>query len=674
MSTSYLPLRNSLPPQVFQGFNAGMTVKRILDLPQFEQTADAITKAGKRLILKSKEQVEEIARANPSFANTMQAIDRLDAYESTESHRIHLLQNVSPSDEVRKAAQDVSIEFQDWAVEKAYHPGLYKAVKAFAATDPKLEGEDKKLLEETLTDYKRIGLDLPQDKQNELKDLQKQLSQIETDFSQAINDYEDELWVKESELSGCDPEFIKNLKVNEKGERRVTLQYPDYLPVMEFCRSEDVRKQLTIKKYKTAQTVNVERLNKMIELRDKIAALLGYKSYNHYVIEERMAKSPERVLTFLNQFEERLKVKGDKELEELRRLKAEVTGQETPHFFAWDYLFYSTLYKKKYFNVDLMELKDFFPLENVLQGMLSVMADVFGLKFVEQKKGSFPTWHEDVRLFVVNDESGALVGAFYMDLFPRPGKYGHAAAFGLVEGYLRDDGSYQAPVEAMVCNFPSNSPSLLSHSEVETFFHEFGHILHGVVTRAKYVKFSGTSVAWDFVEAPSQVLENWCWDADILNRIARHVKDPSKKISKDFVEKMSKAHKAGMGMFYRRQLSFAKADLEFHTSGEVKNSTDIMNRVLSETFLPPPSDTAFQAGWGHMVGYASGYYGYAWADVMAADMFSLFKKNGLLDPATGRRLRAEIYEPGSGRDELESLEKFLGRSLSDEAFFEQLGV
>jgi Zn-dependent oligopeptidase len=402
--------------------------------------------------------------------------------------------------------------------------------------------------------------------------------------------------------------------------------------------------------------------------------MLGYPSFNHYVIEDRMAKTPESVLKFLDRLEQSLKLKAAEEKKTLAALKASETKNPQAELKVWDYNYYSSLYKKKTYNVDLAELKKYFPLSSVLPGMLNVFSDLFGLTFEEQSAGTFSTWHSSVRfIHVIDSATKKLLGAFYLDLYPRPGKYGHAAAFSVVNGKLMANGTYSAPVGAMVCNFSATPPSLLSHSEVETLFHEMGHILHGILTVSRFEKFSGTSVAWDFVEAPSQILENWCWDAATLNRLAT-LPPGAEPLTDDFVKKLDESQKAGMGLFYLRQVAFAKSDLAFHAEGETKDSTSIMNKILTETFMPPPPNTTFQAGWGHMTGYASGYYGYAWADVMAADLFSFFKKQGLMDAQLGLKLRSEIYAPGSSRDENDSLQAFLGRPLSDKAFFENLGL
>ncbi len=647
----------------------------ILEIPTFEKNPEAIWNSVRTLIARGKEIVAKIGTQSDSsltFSSTLGALDDLSFDETVVINRIHLLQNVSPDEAIRKTAQEAYNEYQNWAIERAYDPHVYAKVMTYSKTPEaaKLIGEQKKYLEETLRDYRRLGFELAADKKESLKELQKKLSQLETDFSQFINDYEDEVWVTKEDLDGLDEDFIRGLR-SENGKYRVTLQYPDYLPIMEFCKNEALRKTLVLKKLNTATKTNKTLINEMISLRDQIARTLGYKAWNHYVLEERMAKTPERVNAFLTNFEAKLKPKAQIELNELRRLKREETGDPQAEIQLWDYGYFASKSKKLKFQIDAQKLKEHFPLQTVLAGMLKLVEKLFSLKFTELPKGTYETWHEDARLIRVDDaKSGEGLGYFYMDLFPRSGKYGHAAAFGLTPGKLLTNGKYQRPVCAMVCNFPSQSPSLLAHGEVETLFHEFGHILHGILTRAQFNRFSGTSVAWDFVEAPSQIMENWCWDPKILEMIT-----PSdKKIPHEMVDRMNEAKKAGMGLFYLRQLSFAKTDLALHDAGDQKDADSLMKRIVSETFLPHPEETSPAAGFGHMVGYASGYYGYSWADVMAADMFSLFKNVGLLDEKTGLRLRQEIFEPGSSRDENVSLEKFLGRPLSQEAFFKDLGL
>ncbi len=652
--------------------------KSVLEIHPFEDTPESISQVIDDLITLGDKTILEIGSQDKSkvtFESTIRALDDSSWHEKNITSRIYLLQNVSPDENIRRAAEVAMVKYQNWAIERSYDPKIYAVCKAYESQKKApLETEDEKLFQETMRDFRRLGLDLPEEKQIKLKDLQKKLSQLETEFSSAINEYHDEIHVSKEELDGLDDLFLKGLSQTDDKKYKISLQYPEYLPVMEFCKNESIRKELYIKKLNTACNTNSTRLQQMVDLRQEIAGLLGYPSWNHFVIEERMARTPERVFHFLDDFEKRLRPKADKELKALKSLKAEETGQSMTDISSWDYYYYSSLYKKKFYNVDTKELREFFTLDQVLDGLFALIEKLFEIKMLEAPKGSFPTYHEQVRLFKVKDKHNAEIGAFYLDLFPRKGKYGHAAAFGIIDGKLKADGVYQRPVKAMVCNFSSEAPHLLSHSDVETLFHEFGHIFHGILTWAKHSRFAGTGVAWDFVEAPSQILENWAWQYDILKTIAKHYKDPSKTLSVELVAKMNEAQKAGMGMFYLRQLSFAKADLRVHGPGKKSDVVQVISDTVSQTFLPLPPNTAFAAGFGHMVGYASGYYGYAWADVIAADMFSLFKKAGLTNQELGLRLRKEIFESGGSRDENISLEKFLQRPLSYDAFFEGLGV
>jgi Zn-dependent oligopeptidase len=313
--------------------------------------------------------------------------------------------------------------------------------------------------------------------------------------------------------------------------------------------------------------------------------------------------------------------------------------------------------------------------------MFSIYQKIFGLKF-ERIEPPYK-WIDDLQLYAVSDaKTGEPLGLFYLDMFPREGKYNHFAMFPIIEGKRLPDGTYQRPVMSMICNFPTptkDHPALMSHDDVETIFHEFGHAMHGVLTRAKYGRFSGTSVPQDFVEAPSQMLENWPWDKAILDTFAADYRDPSKKIPADVLAKLKEARLATEGTRYSRQISFALMDLALHTQINATNADNTLalsNQKLSETFMPVMPDTAFVGYFGHIIGYGAGYYGYAWADAIAADMDTVFTKSpgGHLDVPTGMKMRKEIYEVGDSRDVNESIEKFLGRKRSLEPFLKRIGA
>jgi thimet oligopeptidase len=326
-------------------------------------------------------------------------------------------------------------------------------------------------------------------------------------------------------------------------------------------------------------------------------------------------------------------------------------------------------------------LRVFFPYQRALEGMFRIYQSIFGLKF-EAMDAPYK-WIGDLQLYGVSDEkTGEPLGLFYLDMFPREGKYNHFAQFGIIEGKLMRDGKYQRPTVALICNFPKptkDSPSLLSHADVETLFHEFGHAMHSIMTRARYSRFSGTSVPRDFVEAPSQMLENWVWDKSVLDSFAADYRDPSKKIPTAILDKLKEARLATEGTRYRRQLSFGLTDLSLHSQihdANAKEALPLSNKVLGDVFLPMVPDTAFAAYFGHLMHYDAGYYGYAWADAIAADMATVFEHSpgGYFDRKTGQRLRKEIYEQGDARDVNISIEKFLGRQRSIEPFLKKIGI
>ncbi|RMD65412.1 MAG: hypothetical protein D6824_02705, partial [Planctomycetota bacterium] len=428
---------------------------------------------------------------------------------------------------------------------------------------------------------------------------------------------------------------------------------PQFIMVMENAKREATRKRMKIARYTAAMEENSPVLDEMVRLRDEIASLLGYESWDDYQIEVKMAKTGARAKAFVEDLARRLEPKFQQELEAMRQLKVAETGDENAQIHHWDWRYYANQLRKKRYNVDTEQLRNYFPLDRVVQGLFSTYERIFGLRFEPVQPPQ--KWVNDLTLHMVLDaKTGEPLGLFYLDLFPRPGKYNHFAQFDVVGGKQLRDGRYVRPVAALVCNFTpptDDAPSLLSHDEVETFFHEFGHAMHTILTRARYARFAGTNVPRDFVEAPSQMLERWVWDADVLNTFAADWRDPSKKIDPALIARMDEARKATIATFYRRQLAFALADLRLHDAGRYKDSRKIVNDTLAEIFLPAPEGTNFAAYWGHMSGYDAGYYGYAWADAISADLATAFRSapKRFFDEETGMRLRREIYEVGGSR-------------------------
>ena len=562
-----------------------------------------------------------------------------------------------------------------------YREDVYAAVKAFADTRPKLEGENAKLLLETMRDYRRAGLELPKAERDEVERMRKELSALSTDFQNNVTKAKKAVKFTRAELEGVPDDFLQQIKTTNDEYIVMANVTWHYLALMDNAKREETRKRFLIEHDNLAREVNIPLLEKILPLRDDIAKKLGYRNWADYATEIKMVKNSRAAIDFEEKLKTGLQPKFDAELEEFRKLKVQETGDTNAQIGIWDWRYFSNQLKKQRYDVDAEQLRVYFPYQRVLDGMFAIYQRIFGLKF-EPVEPPYK-WIGDLQLYAVSDaQTGEPLGLFYLDMFPREGKYNHFAQFGIIEGKLLPDGKYQRPVCALICNFPAptkDHPSLMSHMDVETIFHEFGHAMHTILTRAKYARFSGTSVPGDFVEAPSQMLENWIWDKQVLDSFAADYRDPSKKIPAEILAKLKEAKLATEGTRYRRQLAFGLMDLALHTRIHDTNATETLplsNEKLGDVFLPMVPDTAFVAYFNHIIGYGAGYYGYAWADAISADMATVFEKSpdGYFDKQAGMRLRKEIYEPGDSRDVNVSIEKFLGRPRSLEPFLKKIGI
>ena len=658
----------------------------VVTIPTFETTTNEIAATAKRIIATGHAALDRIGKLGAKdidFANTVVALDNLGYQIGLGANRLSLIEQTSTNAAVRDAATDAIKSLSQWAVGIDYRDDVYQALKSFAATNPKLAGEDKKLLEDTLRDYRRAGLDLPRDQRDAVEKLRKQLTALETDFENNVTKAHAELKFTKAELAGVPEDFLLQQGIKTGGDEytlkpNITFHY---IMVEDNAKVEATRRRMMTAQCNLAREANIPLLQKILVLRDELAHQLGYASYADYATETRMVKNAATAINFLQNLKTGLQPKYDAELKEFRDLKNAETGDTNAIINSWDWRYFANQLKKTKYNVDAEQLRVYFPYQNVLDGMFAIYQRIFGLKF-ERVEAPYK-WIDDLQLYTVSDaKTGEPMGLFYLDMFPRDGKYNHFAQFGIIEGKLLPDGKYQRPVCALVCNFPppqADKPSLLSHDEVETVFHEFGHAMHTILTRAKYSRFSGTSVPRDFVEAPSQMLENWPWDKKVLDSFAADYRDPKKKIPADVLAQLKTARFATEATRYRRQLSFGLMDLTLHTQIHATNADDLVplsNKILSDVSFPVPPDTAFVAYFGHIIGYGAGYYGYAWADAIAADMATSFENSpdGFFDKTTGLRMRNEIYAIGDSRDINVSIEKFLGRPRSLEPFLKRIGV
>ena len=653
-------------------------------LPQFETTTNEVGTTLRQTITNGNAALDKIGALQAKqvdFKNTFVALDDAVYQIGLVANRLTLTKETSTNEAIREAATDAIKELEEWMVGLDYREDVYKALKACADTKPKLKGEDAKLLEETMRDYRRAGLELPKPQRDDVEKMRKELSRLTTDYHSNITKAQMPVKFTKAELEGLPEDFLQRTKTGDDEYTVMANVTTDYVRVMDNAKSEATRKRLETERDNLARAENIPLLEKILPLRDDIAKKLGYKSWADYQTEVKMVKNAATAIDFLQKLTTGLQPKFDAELAEFRRLKSKETGDPNAVINVWDWRYFSNQLKKEQYNVDAEQLRVYFPYQHVLEGMFTIYQKIFGLKF-EPVDAPYK-WIGDLQLYAVADaKSGEPLGLFYLDMFPREGKYNHFAQFGIIEGKLLPDGKYQRPTCALVCNFPPPSkdrPSLLGHQDVETLFHEFGHAMHTIMTRANYSRFSGTSVPRDFVEAPSQMLENWVWDKKVLDSFAADYRDPSKKIPAEILGKLKEAKLATEGTRYRRQLSFGLTDLVLHTQIHDQNANEALplsNKVLGDVFLPLPPDTAFVAYFGHLMGYDAGYYGYAWADAIAADMATVFEHspNGYFDESAGRRLRKEVYEVGDSRDANVSIEKFLGRPRSLEPFLKKIGI
>ena len=656
----------------------------VISLPKFEMTTNEIHNSIRKTITSGNAALDRIGALKPNevaFTNTVRALDDIGYQIGLTDNRLSLLKETSTNAVLRDAATEALKELEEWTVGLDYREDVYKALKTYADTKPDLKGEDAKLLTETTRDYRRAGLDLPKAQRDEVERMRKELSRLTTDYEANITKAEKSMKFTKAELEGVPDDFLGQVKTgNDEYTAKVNVTW-HYLSVMDNAKREATRKKLETERDNLARAENIPLLEKILPLRDDIARKLGYKSWADYQTEVRMVKNAATALDFLEKLSAGLQHKFDAELAEFRQLKARETGDTNAQIHIWDWRYFSNQLKKEKYSIDAEQLRVFFPYQRVLEGMFDIYQSMFGLKF-ERVEPPYK-WVGDLQLWAVTDvKSGEPLGLFYLDMFPREGKYNHFAQFGIIEGKRFPDGKYQRPTVALICNFPSptkDKPSLLEHNDVETLFHEFGHAMHSILTRASYSRFSGTSVPRDFVEAPSQMLENWVWDKKVLDSFAADYRDPSKKIPADILSKLKEARLATEGTRYRRQLSFGLMDLVLHSQIHDSNAKDALplsNKTLSTVFLPMIPGTAFVAYFGHLMHYDAGYYGYAWADAIAADMATVFEQSpkGYFDEATGRCLRQEVYEQGDSRDVTVSIEKFLGRQRSLEPFLKKIGI
>ncbi|KAM9734854.1 neurolysin, mitochondrial [Menidia menidia] len=652
---------------------------------RWDLSPDEIRSMTDSLIARVKKVYDEIGSLNVenvSVENTLEALAGAKLDYTSSRHVLDFPQYVCPNKEVRSASTEADKKLSEFDVEISMRQDVFKRITALQIKlQDSLSSEEKRFLDRLVTLGQRKGLHLSADIQEEVKRTSKLISELSIEFNKNLNEDNTFLVFSEHELGGLADSYLNGLEKTDEGRYKVTLEYPHYYPLMKRCHNPETRRKMEAAFHSRCKEVNTVILEQLIRLRAKVAALLGYSSHANYVLEINMAKNASNVSDFIDAFYDRLKPIGIKERKYILALKKrECLMKGLPfdgQINAWDLPYYMNQVEQCKFAVNKDKLIEYFPLEVVTEGLLGIYQELLGLTFTEVEHAH--VWHEHVKLYSAHDtETGEEIGQFYMDLHPREGKYGHAACFGLLPGCRGPDGKRRLPVAAMVANFTKprkGFPSLLQHHEVETYFHEFGHVMHELCSRTTFSEFSGTLVETDFVEVPSQMLENWVWEKEPLRRMSRHYKDGT-PIPDDLLDKLIASRVANTGMMNLRQVVLSKVDQSFHSSSG-SDTTQVFAKHCQDILgVPATPGTNMTAGFGHLAGgYDGQYYSYLWSEVYSMDIFfSRFKKEGIMNPKVGKEYRRVILEAGGSLDGMDMLKTFLGREPHHEAFFQCKGL
>ncbi|ORY03659.1 peptidase family M3-domain-containing protein [Clohesyomyces aquaticus] len=706
--------------------------------PKFTATPSSLIEETKSLINRSRSVqdaiVQDVTPEKASFEKVVLPIALDDNNMSIESHIIGFYQAVSTDKALRDASTEAEKLLDDFGIESSMREDVFNLVDAVLKKKDPLDLESQRLLEKDHKSYIRNGLGVPAGpNRDRFKEIKQRLSALSIAFQKNLNEENGGLWFTPEELNGVPEDVLSGLEKGtgeNEGKIRLTFKYPDLFPTLKYATNAETRKKVFVENENKCND-NVPLFRETILLRDEAARILGYPNHAAFRIEDKMAKLPKTVDDFLADLRERLAPGGKVEIEKLLALKKEdlkergITDDTVSKYFLWDHRFYDRLMLERDFALDQQTIAEYFPLQTTIQGMLKIFEELFGLVFIEiigddrnalaeSGKGSDIVWHEDVQIFSVWDDSGEggdFVGYLYLDLFPRDGKYGHAANFNLQPGYTDENGKRRYPATALVCNFSKptpKKPSLLKHDEVVTLFHELGHGIHDLVSRTRYSRFHGTNTVRDFVEAPSQMLENWCWTESQLRSLSHHYsylstdyeaaykassgasKKPSERIPNELISSIISTKHVNDALFNLRQLHFGMFDMTVHEPAshadieklDISTTYNRLRKEISQLDGPEILDHEGDWGWGngqatfgHLIGgYDAGYYGYLSSQVYSTDMFYTVFKANPMNGKEGRRYRHTVLEKGGSKEEMEILEDFLGRKPSTEAFYKELGI
>ena len=647
--------------------------------PAFEET-----------IAKAKTEVDAIITnpEPPTFENTIEALDFSGEALDRLSSIFFNLNSAETCDEMQKIAQDVSPLLTAFSNDISLNEDLFKRVKSVYDQKDKLSltTEQATLLDKKFKGFSRNGALLSEEDKLKLREIDTELAKLKLTYGENVlaetNNYQLHI-TNEADLKGL-PDGTKEMAASLAKSKGLegwvfTLDFPSYLPFVTYVENRELRKKIAIaagkKAFQNNEFDNKENIKRIVELRHKRANLLGYDSHSHFVLEERMAQNPEKVKSFLHDLLEKAKPASQKEFAELTAFAKELDGIE--QLEKWDGAYYSEKLKQKLFSLDDELLKPYFKLENVLNGAFTIVEKLFGIRFKEVF--DIDKYHSDVQTFEVLDFEGELVAVFYADFFPRKGKRNGAWMTTFKPQYIKN-GVNERPHVSIVCNFTpptETKPSLLTFNEVTTLFHEFGHALHGMLANTTYPSLSGTSVYWDFVELPSQVMENWCYEPEALALFAKHYLT-GEVIPQQYVEKIKESASFLEGMATLRQLSFGLLDMAYHAKVQMIEDVKAFEKTAFEdtSLYPDVKENCMSTSFSHIFqgGYSSGYYSYKWAEVLDADAFAYFQEKGIFNQEVATKFKDNVLSKGGTELPMELYKKFRGQEPKVEALLKRAGL
>lgn len=630
--------------------------------------AGAIAVAGEKL-----DEIAAIEPAKRTFDNTVVAMERIESDLQNFTSPMAFMRYVSLDKNTRKESVNCDKSVTAFFIETGARADLYAAVKDMKA--PANDADAARLLSETLIGFEQNGLSLPEDQRAKMTALQKEVKDLESKFNENLTNDDSKFEATADDLKGLAEGALAKLKKSDAGKFIITDE--NYGMIQNGVSKAETRKKMEALHLNKGTAENAQLFAQAVAKRAQIAKIMGYKTWADYQTKTKMVGTGKAALDFLTNLKDKLSKGAKADIDRMKKAKAEdpdAAGDAT--FNQWDIRYYSHKIQSKEYKLDDDKVAEYFPIDKVLKGLFEAYSKILGVEYQEVKDAK--VWQPDVKLFkTIDAKSKELIGYFFMDLYPRENKYDWFAAWNLVNGRKNSDGSYQAPIAAIVGNWPkpeAGKPALLSHGDVETMFHEFGHVMHNVLTKAKYGTMSGTAVKQDFVEAPSQMLENWVWNADILNLMGEHYKDKT-ALPADLLKQMIASKNFNVAYLSTRQLYFGLFDLLVHTQ-EGADPDAIQKSLHEELFgIAVTPDTHMQGSFGHLMGgYDAGYYGYLYSKAFASDMFTRFAPDKLLSPEVGADYRKFILEPGNMEDPMVLIKKFLGRDFSYDPFYRELGI